>query len=160
MKTLAEIANAIIEQMGKEEQAAYLATMATGKRPSRPPRPKTVAEKWWWDKLDLRHEEVWLTETTFGALVDDFIERTGFEKPRHSAATTIGVMLKKVCPDIRHHNGKCLMPTLKQARRAMADVFPVGRPVASAPGGPEEESGPTLLVDGKTVKVLKTTIIE
>lgn len=160
MKSLTDIVVALIEMMEGEEQDAFLATLAQGKRPTKPLRPLTDAEQWWHDKLGLRHGKDWLTEITSSDLVDDFIKRTGWTKSRHGAATSMGGMLKKVCPDIRRYDGKYLIPGNKQSRRAFLDAFPGHRGSGRGADGPGEESGDTLVVDGKTVKVLKTTAID
>ena len=155
MKTLTDIVCALVGMMKPEEQAAYLKTMAQGTPPSRPQRAKTEGEKWWYGKLN--DEEAWITTWTSDDLLDDFIEGTACKKTRHGAATSMGMMLGKVCPDTRRNDGDWIMPDLKEARRAWTDVFPSGRPVASVPGGPEGAAGQTLLVDGKMYNVLKTT---
>ena len=148
MKTLTEIANAIIEQMGAEEQTTYLAAMAQGKRPTKPPMPMTDGEKWWREKLHPDGE--WATTWTPDALLDDFIKGTGWTKTRQGAATSMGTMLKKLCPAIRRHNRKYLMPTAAQARKAFRDVFPSSR------GTGMQASGE--MIDG--AKVLKVTMGE
>ena len=127
MKTLTEIVCALVDMMEAEEQDAYLATMAQGKRPFQPPLPMTAGERWWREKLNLEHGKEWITEITTAALLDDFIKRTRWTRSRHGAATSMGTMLGKLCPAIRRYDGKYLIPGMKQARKAFTDVFPVPR---------------------------------
>ena len=141
MKTLTDIVCALVDMMEGEEQTAYLATMAQGKRPTKPQRPMTAVEQWWQEKLNLKHDGVWLTEITPEALADDFIKRTGFTKSRHSAATMIGVMLKKLCPAVRRYDGKYLLPKIKPARQAFSDVFPMPRRAGPGTREASDETG-------------------
>lgn len=138
MKTLTEIVCALVEMMEETEQKGYLEKMAQSKRPTKPPRPLTVGEKWWHGKLNLKHSKEWITDITPSDLLDDYIERTGWTKTRHGAATSMGTMLRQVCPNIRRHNGKYLIPNLEQARKAFLEEFPMPR---RAPQGGSEKSG-------------------
>ena len=156
MKKLTEVVVALIEMMEAEEQDEFLATMATGKRPTKPQRPMTDAERWWRDKLNPRTE--WATSIAGDDLVDDFIQGTGWKGTRHGACTSMGKLLKKLCPNIRRHDGKFLMPPYKDAKRDFLDVFPGRPPAASEPVDPQDDSVQTLLVDGKMVKVLRSRL--
>ena len=138
MKTLTDIVCALVDMMEAEEQDAFLASLAQGKRPTKPPRPMTPGERWWKDKLSIHPEagETWIMTWTRDDLVDDFIRGAGWTKSRQGAATSMGIMLNKICPDIRRYDRKLLMPNLKQARRAFSDVFPAPRGAGQALGIP------------------------
>ena len=136
MKTLTDIVCALVDMMEAKEQDEYLAAMAQGKRPTKPPRPQTKGEIWWYEKLNLRHAKEWITDITPSDLLDDYIERTGWTRSRHGAATSMGVMLKKLCPDIRRYDDKYTMPGLDQARKAYTDVFPAPRRTLGESGNP------------------------
>ena len=135
MKTLTDLVCIIIEMMDAKEQDAFLETMARRERPTKRPVPMTAGEIWWRDRLSPQRK--WITLIAVDDLVDDFIKGTGWKDSRHGAATSMGMMLKTLCPAIRRRKGKYLMPAASEAREAFTDVFPAPKKAGQASGEPE-----------------------
>lgn len=146
---ITEIVVELIKHMEAEEQKEFIASMADGKQPHRRPVPMTVEELWWQRKLGqgANMNWRWQTDIPVADLVAEYMKAVGWTRTPQGARSSLGHLLKRLCPGIRLVDGRYLMPSLEEARKDFLEECPRGGGKGGKGAGNNENQRPRMRLE-------------